>query len=482
VKYFFDLRLRGLAAVVMLTLLVFPGSLSAADTNTTQVKDLNFVFLHGMGGTTCTLQNLGDWIEQSLPSYAFLYEQEHPGIRVKLNMLARCYEGYVKIDQWAENIVESIETHFKGKDNLILVGHSMGGKTALYAVANNIGGLADRVAAVVTINSPIKRLGDYYAPSGGPVINYCSTVLLGSDEGVCTSVTNYDSAADGKWVADNKDWLAFISAEAAPLSPKFDRTGVDAWPRDMDDGVVPISAQYGDGANVVYYGEYGHSEFGTNDDPSEYLANQILSYVFGYPLECCLPYRSGTFEHSSDWLLGTDYWNDIFGEDLVAEGVLTHYNESFFKWAEWEETIGELIPGEKRSSTLIRQTSLPLLTRIKNVRWVTESDTTDARVSLNLSAAPRTTIEAEWAIYRSPLLPEKSRRAYCEVNITDGTPLVAVTQIDWLSENVRDVRVRVWSEAQSPFRWFKAEWHTFFYETRILKLIDKIPATDYPAD
>jgi len=465
-----------------LALLVCPGSLAAADTNSYQVKELNLVFLHGMGGTTCTLQNLSDWIEESLPSYALLYEQAHPGIPIKLNMLARCYEGYVKIDEWANNINESIDTHFKEKDNLILIGHSMGGKTALYAVANNIGGLADKVAAVVTINSPIKRLGDYYAPSGGPVVNYCSTVLLGSDEGVCTSVTNYDSTTDGKWVAENKDWLAFISAENAPLSPKFDRAGVDVWPRDMDDGVVPISAQYADGANVVYYGEYGHSEFGTNDDPSEYLANQILNYVFGFPLECCLPYRNGIFEHNSDWLLGTDYWGDIFGEELVAEGVLRHFNASFFKWAQWDETIGELIPGETRSSVLIRQTSLPLLTRIKAVRWVADSTPADARVSLNLSAAPRATVEAKWAVYRSPLLPEKARRAYCEVHITDGTPLVGVTRIDWLSEDTRDARVRVWSEAQSPFRWFKAEWRTFYYENRILKLIDKIPTMPYPTD
>jgi hypothetical protein len=32
----------------------------------------------------------------------------------------------------------------------------MGGKTALYAVAHNIGNIAERVDAVITINSPVK--------------------------------------------------------------------------------------------------------------------------------------------------------------------------------------------------------------------------------------------------------------------------------------------------------------------------------------
>ena len=38
----------------------------------------------------------------------------------------------------------------------------MGGKAALYAVAHNIGNLADKVAMVVTSNSPIKKLSNYY--------------------------------------------------------------------------------------------------------------------------------------------------------------------------------------------------------------------------------------------------------------------------------------------------------------------------------
>ncbi|MDD5288712.1 MAG: alpha/beta hydrolase [Dehalococcoidales bacterium] len=440
-----------------------------------QIKELNFVYLHGMGGTPCTLQRLSDWITKRLSDYIYLYEQANPGIKVKVNTLFRCYPGYLNIDTWANNLVESIDEHFKGKDNLILIGHSMGGKTALYAVAKNIGGLADKVSTVITINSPIKNLSEYYPPGGGPVLNYCITGLLGSDEGVCIAVTNYDSSSDGKWVAEYRHWLAFISAENAPLSPQFDRNGVDAWPMDMDDSIVPISAQYADGADVIYYGEYGHSTLGTSDTVAESIANQIVRYLFGFPVDCCVLSGNGAFKHSADWLIGKDQWDEVVGEVVATTGTLRYTNESFTQWKQWEETLGEIIPQAKRSSILVRQLSFPLLTNIKEARWVTADEPEDCRLYLRVSAAPRTTVEANWTIYRSPLLPEGTKRAYYEVNITDGTPLVAITHISWLNEDTRDLRLRVWSEAHSPFRWFTAKWRVYNYESRQKNIISEIP-------
>lgn len=469
---------RGLALLMVLAALI-PHSTSGFSPvlaeDTAQIKELNFVFLHGMGGYPCTLQNLSDWINKRLSSYIYLYKQTYPDIEIKVNMLSRCYPAYLDIDTWAHNITDSIENNFEGKDNLILIGHSMGGKTALYAVANNIDGLADKVSTVVTINSPIKNLGRYYAPGGGPVLSYCRTGLLGDDEGVCGSVTSYDSSSDGKWVAENRHWLAFISAENAPLSLQFDRSGVDGWPRDMDDGVVPLSAQYADGADVIYYGEQVHSAVGLSDEVAEYLADQILHYLFGLPIECCVFSRSGTFEHNADWLLGKDYWDELVGEEIALTGVIRHTNESFIKWKQWEDIVGEIIPQAQRSTSVLRQLSFPLLTTVREMRWVTVGEPEDCRLYLRVSAAPRTTVEVSWTIYQASLLPTGTKRAYYEVSITDGTPLVAVTQTAWSSRDTRDLRLRIWSEAHSPFRWFNAEWRVFSIEARQKKIIDEIP-------
>jgi len=431
-----------------------------------------------MGGTTCSLQLLTDWFNKRISDYIYLYKQKNPGENIKVNLMSRCYPAYVDIDTWANNVVDSINKNFKNKDNLIIIGHSMGGKTALYAVANNIGGLADRVRTVVTINSPIKNLGSYYPPGGGPVLSYCSTGLLGSDEGVCKSVTNYDSSDDGKWVAENRHWLAFISAENAPLSPQFDRTGVDAWPREMDDGIVPISAQYADGADVIYYGEQAHSSVGSLDSVAEFVASQTIRYLFGYPVDCCVPYRNSTFNHNADWLLGKDNWDEIFGEVVAVNGIIRHTNESFFKWQQWEDIVGDIVPEAQRSSSIVRQLSLPLLTSIKEVHWVTNNESEDCRLYLRTGAAPRTTVEVNWVIYRSPLLPESTKRAYYEVSITDGTPLVAITRVVWASKDSRDVRLRILSEAHSPFRWFDAEWRVYYLESRQRGIIDEIPYTE----
>ena len=478
-----NLYRKGLGLLLVVALLLPYGvsdSVAAQANDTVQVKELNLVFLPGIGGSPCSLQRLSDWITKRLSPYSYLYELSNPGIKVKVNILSRCYPGYCDIATWANNMAEDINNNFKDKDNLILIGHSMGGKTALYAVAKNIGGLADKVSTVVTIDSPIQSLAGYYAPGGGPVLNYCITGLLGSNEGVCSSVTNYDSSSDGKWVGTNRHWLAFISAENAPLSSQFDHSGVDPWPRDMDDGIVPISAQYSDGADVIYYGEHGHSDLGIIDDVASFIADQTVRYLFGYSVDCCLFSQSSTIYHSADWLLGKDHWDEVVGEEIAVSGILRHTNESFTQWKQWEDVVGEIIPDAQRSSCLLNQLSFKLTTSVKEAHWVNADDPEDCRLYLHVGAAPRSTVQVNWIIYRSPLLPESTKRAYYEVKITDGTPLVGVTRVDWLSKDTRDLRLRVWSEADSPFRWFTAEWRVYYYESRQRRIIDEIPTVISP--
>jgi pimeloyl-ACP methyl ester carboxylesterase len=462
---------------IIIALLVLLGSSSLARSapEGIQTKELNFVFLHGAGGNICTFQLISDYITEQIASYIADYERKNPGTKIQVNMLQRCYPGYVDIVTWANNIAESIDEHFHNKKDLILIGHSMGGKSALYAVANNVGGLADRVALVVTINSPIKSLNQYYVVGGTPVEQYCRARWLLSDEGVCSSVTNYDSSQDGLWVDDNKHWLAFISGEAAPLSEQFDIGGVDPWPRSMDDGVVPLSAQYSDGADLVYYGEHGHSDFAVFDEVADFMAEKILRYIFGEYVECSVLARGGIFQHEAGWVPGTDYWEDIVGELPASTDTFQHRNESFFKWQEWEDIVGWCPSGGKRSNYFVtRSGSLPFFTDIEELRWLNPDDPEDCRLYIRTRVAPRSSIQVNWSIHRQGLLQLGAERDHYQIEIFTGTPLTNITDVSWVTDDPRDVRLQINSQAERPFRWFKAQWKVYFKRALRINIIDDI--------
>jgi len=469
-------RLVWLIAVILCLQTGFCSSAQSSPEDTTQVKELNFVFVHGMGGNACDFQLLSDSIKEQLPAYIRDYEQAHPGTKIQIDTLQRCYPGYVDVKTWANNIADSINKHFKNKKNLILVGHSMGGKASLYATAHNVGNLTDKVAMVITVNSPIKSLNQYFVAGGGSALNYCQTVWSRLDKGICDSLAQYDSGQDGSWVSHHKHWLAFISGEAAPLSEQFDAGGVDGWPRNMDDGIVPISAQYCDEADVIYYGNYGHSELEELDKVAEPMADQILHYLFGGQIECSVFVKGGNFEHEADWLLGTDRWEDIVGEVPAASGKLQHRNESYLHWQEWEDVVGECLPESKRSSYQVnRVKSFPLLTSVEESRWLSLDSPEDCQLYIRTRAAPRNSVQVDWTIYRQGLLPEGTKRDQYEVEITTATPLTSIKRVTWATENPRDTRLRIWSEAESPFRWFEARWRVYTKQSRQRKVIDEIP-------
>ncbi len=467
--------------IALCSQLAFPGTALSAPDEAAQVKELNFVFLHGAGGNICSFQLLEDYILEEIAEYISAYKQANPGTEVRINTLKRCYPGYMDIETWANNIVDSIDEYLPDKKNLILVGHSMGGKTALYAVANNIGGLADRVAMVVTINSPVKGLNRYFVTGGGSVYDYLQALWHLLDQGVSTSVAFHDSSGDGSWVATNKHWLAFVSGESAPLSKRFDVSGVDPWPRDMDDGLVPLAAQYAEGADVIYYGDYGHSDFANIDEVAGFIGERLLRYTFGGFIEFSAFSRSGTLHHKADWLLGTDHWQDTVGGMPTGSDTIVHKNESWFKWQEWEDVVGECPAGSIRDNFYISRVSPPVVSGIKEARWSSDN-VEDCRLYIKTRAAPGSTVRVNWSIHEQGLLLPGNERDYYEVKIVTGTPLTSIKGISWETDNPFDPRVRISSEAQSPFRWFKAEWRVYSRESRTRKVIDEMSGETLPGN
>jgi len=440
-----------------------------------KVKEFNFVFLHGAGGNACSMQLLADSITEQIPAYIAEYELANPDTEVRVNALLRCYPNDVDIETWADNIAESVDNYLPDKQNLIFIGHSMGGKAGLYAVANDVGGLADRTAMVVTINSPIRSMQQYYFTGGASLLDYYQALGLFSDSGVTDSVIYYDSAEDGRWVAAAKHWLAFISGEGAPLSQQFNVGGVDAMPRNMDDNIIPISAQYTGRADVVYYGEHSHNDFADLDEVAGSMAEQILRYIFGGDIECSVLIRGGNLEHAAGWLPGTDYWKDVVGEVLVSSGSLRHTNDSFFRWQDWEDVVGESPIGSMRSSYRVSiSRHFPFVNSIEEARWFAPDDINDCQLYLKTRAAPRSSVQVDWSIYRRGLLPADTSRDHYEVEIATGTPLTTIRYASWLSDDPGDLRLQIGSEAESPFRWFKAEWRVYAKEGRYREVIDEM--------
>jgi pimeloyl-ACP methyl ester carboxylesterase len=440
-----------------------------------QVKELNFVFLHGAGGNSGAMQLLSDCITAKLPDFIASYEANNPGIKINVDSLNRNYPNNVDINTWANNIASSIKTYFN-QNNLILIGHSMGGKTALYTAAHNIGNLTNNIAAVVTINSPVKNLNKYYFTGGA---NYWQAAwYIPQDRGVLNSLSGYDASADGEWVGTNKHWLALTSAESSPLSKQFDVQGFDPLPRDMDDTIVPISAQYADGADVVYYGEYAHSTFTSDTIIASYLAEFILRYIFGGTIEYSVLADQGNFKHTAGWFPVSYRWDETTGESPIDHGTVLHKNNSF-KWQEWEDIVGPISRSEtsdKRSSFQTKLTSTHVLSALMEAHWLTANNKDDAQLYLRTRAAPLTTVRVDWNINGYQEVLGKLRDHY-EVEITTGTPFTDIEDTTWVSDDPLDFRLQVKSKAEGPLRWFDASWRTYFREYFPRKVIDEMPIT-----
>lgn len=445
------------------------------------VKTVNFVFSHGAGGNSCTQQLLADTLAERIKVYIEEYERANPGVRVNFNVLNRCYPNDVDVDTWAVNLAESVDHYLPREGSIVLIGHSMGGKSALYSVAKNIGSLADRTVLVVTINSPVPALNKYFMYGGATFEGFCrAAMVVRSDRGVCNSVATYDSSADGDWVARNRHWLAFVAGEDAPLSSQFNYGGVDMYPRDMDDGALPISAMYGEGADVVYYGEHGHSDFGVSTEVAEFMADQVLKYVFGGEIQCSVLLRQGSFGHRAASGIGKENWSDILGDVLAGKGSVWHWNPSYLRWQGWEDIVAPPLASyeEPRRSrfTVAKVDSSAVLTDFKEARWLEPNNETDLELYIKTAAAPRNSVRIDWEIYHQGLLLPGLERERWEIEVTAGTPLSEVYRAAWLSDDPRDVRVVAFSRAERPFRWFQANWRVYYKESRWRKVIDEVPA------
>ena len=140
-----------------------------------------------------------------------------------------------------------------------------------------------------------------------------------------------------------------------------------------------------------------------------------------------------------------------------------------------KDVVGDCPPQGKRSSARVSQLSLPFLTSVEEAHWLSPDNPEDCRLYLRTRAAPRSRVQVDWSISQRGLLPRGLKRDYYEVEIVTGTPLTSIRSASWVTDDPHDLRLRIWSEGESPFRWFKAEWRAYTKESRHRKVIDEIP-------
>jgi parallel beta-helix repeat protein len=273
-------------------------SLNVQTDNYMNVYIVNMVFVNGWNGKATDMANVVTAIGNDLAAYA----QSNANTFVEYNYLNKDY-GNNYLADWASVIDQNIEDWDTSAGarhkNLILVGHSFGGKAIIYAV-DHTSQLKDYTKEVVTINSPIKPLLYYYTILGmftseAVFITWVGAHILGFKmlEAAWDAMT-YDSTTDAQnIVSDYKiEWLAFVSGEEHPAEIGTDNWGSPfsfltlLFPWDMTDGFLPMQAEFLPGvSDTVYYGVKNHCALGSDPDAYNTIAENIVNTLFGTTIE-----------------------------------------------------------------------------------------------------------------------------------------------------------------------------------------------------
>ncbi len=248
--------------------IVFPVQSSKEPTN------IHVLFLHGMPETPNVLMPLKDVMSDLFSSYDIDFDYWYPHL-----------PDSESVDTWAGNVAEEI-SDWNPSGNIVIVGVSMGGKVAVHLTADESFGVQDRIDSVITINSPLTSFDRYCNAFFGyqypsfllPFMG--TTVMNYSKPDGFIDVITVDSSSEAAWIASEKELLNFISGEPFPADPLFDAGFGDMFPRVLDDGTVPLPAQYINQGTVVYYGVKQHEsvfrdleEGGARDIIAETIVN-----------------------------------------------------------------------------------------------------------------------------------------------------------------------------------------------------------------
>ncbi len=325
------------------------------------------------------------------------------------------------------------------------------------------------VASIITINSPIKNLGRYrpftYFWNGFLLHRVAERVLHTHKVAALKDCRDIDTSIDGhKWVADkNRSWLAYISAEAYPTDPAcdFNLTGKpqDMYPQYMDDGLVPIDAQYTTDSTTIYYGEYWHQAMVDNPCTIHSLANITVQYLTGNPVNVSIFHSAWLYNHQT---LLPRQWNETVGRDeiLLDTGHISHVTGLLPPY-HWIEEVGQnhSLP---RSRFEVQKTS-GVGSQVTKVNW-TSSKVTDYRLNVTIRSLPLCKIDVDWRVY-GIVTPALDRDHY-EMEVLEGSSYghSKIRYGGWLTENDTDLGICI--DSWAAFGIVKVGWSVYLKEPR----------------
>ena len=207
--------------------------------------------------------------------------------------------GQEVANKWRSQLVAKLKAAFpNGEKNIVLVGHSTGGRVSMEVTAdvgndNQVGsanyGFKDRIAGVVTVHGMLDALSKY--PTSPHIVSFQLGCEVEKKPGWCDYAANITSWPAADWVATNKRSLV--------MTGSYDDCGFPIW-AEQSDNALPLRAQ-GSPASVglglaqldtgsfsvahgVYYGDFCHSDI-TNAGPrhATAIANataQISKWLF----------------------------------------------------------------------------------------------------------------------------------------------------------------------------------------------------------
>jgi pimeloyl-ACP methyl ester carboxylesterase len=440
-------RTKSLIIIILFFILLQPSTTMSLplEKQKSSQPEIWIAFFHGLGGHPIVNVPLIENISRN-------FEQE--GITLKY--INPQLPNDVNLEEWSNNIATEI-VKWAGNETqshpwIILVGHSMGGKAGLHAAANNLKNINKYVASVITINSPIKNIGRYRPLTyfwNGVLLHLVAERFLHNHKVVALKdCRDIDTSIDGrKWLSQgNRSWLSFISAEAYPTDPACNlpltKTSIDMYPRYMDDGLVPIDAQYTEDSTTVYYGVYWHQAMVEDPEAIHSLANTTVQYLTGDTINISRFHNAWIYNHQT--IIPTN-WNDVVGRDeIFLDSGHISYAADLLPPYEQVDTVGGNFTNQ-RSRYEVQKTS-GAGSIIKNVTWMS-SNPTDYRLNIAIQYLPFGKMELDWRVYG--IIPSPLLRDHYEIEVLDGSSYghSKILYAGWITNDITDlgVNIRSWA-------------------------------------
>ncbi|MBI5534554.1 MAG: hypothetical protein HY898_17645 [Deltaproteobacteria bacterium] len=316
----------------------------------TKTQQLSLVFVHGFEGSDARravaqddLKDVEAYVLDAIGARAAAYEAKR-GVKLliqsrRVNLYTDLQDqllspsldsegdgtGIATANHWREQLAAKIQQAYpNGERNLVLVGHSTGGRVSVEVAANvgdNSGpeshdwGLQDRIAGVVTAHGAIDALDSPAYDFTGPTSFHFGCALV-NEVGIC----DYLSYISGTAAADS---LA-LQGRALMLTSQAD-CGLSAWTGASDQTLptaamgsphawgmtlVPANGKTLVPAHGYLYGEFCHSDLTDSGSPRHQsavaaLGEQVLDWLFVAAPRVANPDSPDKFIETSELPAGT---------------------------------------------------------------------------------------------------------------------------------------------------------------------------------